>query len=198
MWSTVQGELARVNGLTGRVDTRQAVPERQDASGAAEPVRPLSHPAGPVHGQGERLRPGDAGHHLHYGHSAGPGHHRRAAQRRRIRHRRRAGRGAPARSGHPAAGRRAAAIPARHHRRRVRRQGPVVDRGAQRGHRHRHHPGARRPTTAGRAARRPARPRCAPTRWPSPGTTWHCPHWTMGWPSSTRPTASCPRCAATS
>jgi hypothetical protein len=26
MWSTVQGELARVNGLTGRVDTRQAVP----------------------------------------------------------------------------------------------------------------------------------------------------------------------------
>ncbi len=26
VWSTVQGELARVNGLTGRVDTRHGVP----------------------------------------------------------------------------------------------------------------------------------------------------------------------------
>ena len=99
--------------------------------------------------------------------TAGPRGQRGAARGRRVRRRRGAGRGPPARPAFAGAGRRAGALPAGHHRRRLRRQGPAVDRGARRGHRlgdHRRRAAVRRRRRRAPPVAGPARSRCETVR----------------------------------
>ena len=100
------------------------------------------------------------------------------------------------------AGRRAGALPAGHHRRRLRRRGSAVDRACRRGHRLRGHRRRRLPAAAARPAATggglsPQRVR-DPTPSPSPATTWSSPRWTTGWRCWTGPPARWPRCVAAS
>ena len=154
LWSTTRSELARVNGITARVDTRVAGSRRAQPPDADRPDRPAADPAGSADRAGQltwtwprcsswRPRPPFPG-----SGSTSPLHEDAAfvvdavqGIVRQLDPRSLAPVGEPLQ------------LPAGHHRRRVRRRRAALDRGAERGHRlgdHRRR--SRRPLPA------PARP----------------------------------------
>ena len=135
LWSAARSELARVNGVTARVDTRIEIPGRPAAPDAGHPDRPAADPAGPADRAGQLAGSGHPPAHRDHPDHPRPGRQRRPARGRGVRRRRRAGHRPAARPAFADPGRRAGALSAGHHRRHLRRQGPALDRGAQRGHR---------------------------------------------------------------
>ncbi len=191
LWSSAKSEIARVNGVTGRVDTRVEVAQAPPPPDAGDPDRPVPDPARPVHRPGQLAGPDHAaGHRDHEDHRRARGE-RRPARGRRVRRRRRAGHRAPARPAHAEPGRRAGAL--------SRRASPAARSTAPAGcgspcRARARSPRSPRPSIdpdegspASPARRAPAW--SAPSRSPTPATTSRCPPWTTASPCSTAPPA---------